>query len=59
MATKKKKGDLFTHKNHITWLLAKRAKTIEAKRRIVELANGKLFYIFGHTLPSGEENAVL
>lgn len=52
MARKERKGDLFTHKNHITWLMARRARNPETKRKIIELANGKLFYIFGHKLPN-------
>jgi hypothetical protein len=55
MAEKARKGDLFTHKNHITWLMARRARSPEAKRRIIEMANGKLFYIFGYTLPNTGE----
>jgi hypothetical protein len=55
MAEKARKGDLFTHKNHITWLMARRARSPEAKRKIIEMANGKLFYIFGYTLPNTGE----
>lgn len=54
MATKKRKDDMFTHRNHITWLMDRRAKRVESKRKIVELANGRLFYIFGYKLPNPE-----
>lgn len=40
----------YRHRNHITFLLLKRAKTISSKRRLIALANGPLFYIFGYTL---------
>ena len=56
MATKRKKGEMFTHKNSITYSMERRAAKVESKRRIVELANGPLFYIFGYNLTNKETN---
>jgi len=56
MAKKRKKTEMFTHKNSITYSLERRANKVESKRRIVELANGPLFYVFGYNLTSKETN---
>ena len=56
MATKRKKGEMFTHKNSITYSMERRAAKVESKRRIVELANGPLFYVFGYNLTNKETN---
>lgn len=44
--------EMFKNRNHITFLLLTRAKTIYSKRRLITLANGPLFYIFGYELQS-------
>lgn len=55
MASKRKKGEMFTHKNSITYSLERRANKIESKRRIIALANGPLFYVFGYTTTNKDE----
>jgi hypothetical protein len=42
--------EMFKNRMHITTTFAKRGKTLEAKRKIVEMANSPLFYIFGYNL---------
>jgi hypothetical protein len=42
--------EMFKNRMHITTTFAKRGKTLEAKRKIVEMANSPLFYIFGYDL---------
>lgn len=42
--------EMFKNRNHITHLLLTRAATIASKRRLVALASGELFYIFGYEL---------
>lgn len=37
-------------KKSITYLLLYKAKSIYSKRRLVALANGPLFYVFGYDL---------
>ena len=47
-----KKKEMFSYNTQITNALENRGKTPESKRRIIEAANGQLFYIFGNKLVS-------
>jgi len=44
--------EMFKYRTHITNAMELRGKTPEGKRRIIEAANGELFYIFGNKLVS-------
>ncbi len=45
--------EMFKHRNHITHMIGK-LKTVESKRRVIELSSGPLFYIFGYTKGNNE-----
>jgi hypothetical protein len=43
-----KNREMFKNRTQITLLLERRGKTLEAKRKLIMIANSPLFYAFGY-----------
>ena len=43
-----KNREMFKNRSQITLLLERRGKTLEAKRKLIMIANSPLFYAFGY-----------